>query len=278
MTLFDAHCHLQDEAFVGSIDAVLARASAAGVGGMLSCGTGVGDWDALAALARAHSQVQPAFGVHPWYVDRQPSDWLARLEGVLSAFPAAPVGEVGLDHVVETPSREAQADCFRAQLRLAVRLRRPVVIHCRKAWGTLVDELDAAGPLPCGFVVHSYSGAADMIEPLTRRGGYLSFSGTVTRSHNRRAHRNVPCVPPDRLLIETDAPDLAPSVPPGVDPPEWARSGVNEPSALPLVTAKVAELLGVNVEEVARLTTANARRVVAYPGVERLEFQAGGVL
>lgn len=265
MELFDAHCHLQDEALLGSIDAVLARAAAAGVADMLSCGTGGGDWDALAALARAHPRVHPAFGVHPWYVDRQEPDWLARLEAMLRAFPAAPVGEVGLDHVIETPSRQAQDDCFRAQLRLAVRLERPVVIHCRKAWGALVEQLDAAGPLPRGFVVHSFSGAADMIEPLIRRGGYISFSGTLTRSHNRRAHRNVPCVPPDRLLMETDAPDLAPCVPAGAPAPGWAQSGINEPAALPRVAAKAAELLGVTVGDVVRRTTENAQRLFGEP-------------
>ena len=265
MQLFDAHCHLQDEALLGRIDRVLARAAERGVCAMLSCGTGAGDWGALAALACRHPQVLPAFGVHPWHVDQQPADWREQLQRLLLAHPRAAVGEIGLDHVIDHPALEAQAAAFQAQLELAVRLERPVVIHCRRAWGALLEALDRAGPLPRGFMVHSYSGAADMIEPLVRRGGCFSFSGAVTRSHNRRAHRSVPCVPLDRLLIETDAPDLTPSFPGGDETPEWAQTGVNEPASLPQVAATVAALLGVPVDEIADLTTANARRLFGIP-------------
>lgn len=262
MRLFDAHCHLQDERLVTRAAAVFEAAGREGVAGFCCCGTEEGDWGAVADLAAAHPGVVPAYGLHPWYISPRSPDWSAALAARLAADPRAAVGEIGLDHAIAEHDDADQRVVFAAQLRLAQRFGRPVCIHCRRAWQALTDALDEAGPLPRGFVVHSFSGSAEMLAPLAARGGYFSFSGALTRRHNRRARAAAAATPADRLLIETDAPDLVPFVyaaEGGLAVPA-APDGINEPALLPLVARELAALRGMDAGELATLTTANARR------------------
>lgn len=258
MLLFDAHCHLQDRRLSGSIDAVMGRARAAGVAGFSCCATGEPDWPAVRDLAGRFPDVVPSLGVHPAYLGTRAAGWKDRLRERLQALPAAGVGEIGLDRTIEEANDAEQMAVFREQLDLAREFGRPVSVHCRRAWGVLLEMLPrlAAG-LP-GFVVHSFSGAADHIAPLVRCGGFFSFSGVVTRSRNRRGQAAAQAVPLDRLLIETDAPDLMPSRPDlgpvGPDTP-------NEPANLACVCRRVAELRGMPPEELAGVTLRNARRL-----------------
>lgn len=263
MNLFDAHVHLQDERLAADRGGVVARAMAAGVTGMVCCGCTAGDWAAVAELADRVPGLIPAFGVHPWYVAGQPPDWLERLAGWLERHPAAGVGEVGLDHAVAERDDVRQAEYLAAQLALARARGRPVSVHCRRAWAALADALREAGPLPAGFVVHAYSGGIEFIDAVAAAGGYFSFSGSLTYPGNRRGAAAAAAVPAERLLIETDAPDMAPWVA-GVRPD---RTVPNEPANLPVVARRVAELRGMDVAELAALTARNARRLFGIAGV-----------
>jgi TatD DNase family protein len=294
MRYFDAHCHLQDERLLPHLDAALARAVQAGVASMMCCGSSEADWPLLPDLARRFPGVRVAFGLHPWYVHERTPAWLDTLAASLQGTPST-VGEIGLDHALDKSTFAAQEEVFLAQIRLAGQLARPVSIHCRRAWGRLMELLDEKGWPAAGFVLHSYSGSAELVQSLVRRGAFFSFSGAITFEQNRRGREAVVAVPADRLLIETDAPDLAPALPvhafplrlskehpdgEAAVPPEegslqasGATGGstaprtdldtkpVNEPAFLVAVAGAVAALRGVSIETVAALTEGNARRL-----------------
>jgi TatD DNase family protein len=259
MKLCDAHCHLQDERLADGLDATLERARRAGVTRFVCCGSRESDWDATAALAGREDGVLAGFGLHPWYVRERSAGWLDTLRDALRRHPGAPVGELGLDHAVEDRDDDEQAQVFLAQLRLAAELQRPAVIHCRRAWGALQALLETAGPLPAGFMVHSYSGPSELVPWLVGAGGYLSFSGSITRSHNRRGRRAAAAVPSGRLLAETDAPDLPPLIPTAEGP--RPAPGPNEPANLVYVIETLAALRAVPVCDMAALTRENAARL-----------------
>lgn len=254
MHYFDSHCHLQDERFNGRLDAVMERARAAGVTHMLCCGTQESDWDAVAALSEKHPEIIPAFGLHPWFVANRTGTWLNRLEEMLHKYPQAALGEIGLDHAIDQRNDADQATVFLAQLRLARKLERRVSIHCRKAWGDLLCLLEQQCGLPHGGAVHSYSGPHDLIKPLALLNASFSFSGSITYDRNRRGRSAAAVVPDDRLLVETDAPDI---------PPQGIDKDCNEPAHLALVAGKLAELRGVTLERIAHLTSGNGIRLFA---------------
>ncbi len=252
MQLFDSHCHLQDERLLPRLPQVLERAGTAGVCHMLCCGTQEGDWAAVRKLAAAHPEIIPCFGLHPWYLEGRGAKWLDVLEKYLGEAPSG-VGEIGLDHALAERRDAEQDEVFLAQLRLARKLGRPVSVHCRKAWGRLLELLKAEDGLVVGGIIHSYSGPPELVDELQALGFYLSFSGTITRSGNKRGHRAVMAVSQERLLIETDSPDLA---------PVGAASAVNEPANLVLVAEAVARLRNISVAKLAEQTYANACRLL----------------
>ncbi|HRZ87294.1 MAG TPA: TatD family hydrolase [bacterium] len=250
--LFDAHAHLQDERLRPEADAVIERAVRTGVRKIVCCGTSEKDWESVRSLAQRHPGVIiPSFGLHPWYIAERSSSWLETLADYLRSLPSA-VGEIGLDFAVEGYDSVAQRECFVSQLDLAERLARPVSVHCRKAWDELIGILDTQGTqLPHGGMIHSYSGGTAHIGRLLRPGLYFSFSGSITRSGNKKGIRAVMELPADRLLVETDSPDMAPA---GVD-------GPSEPAHLLNVISSVASIRGVSEKEAACFTAANANRL-----------------
>ena len=262
MLLFDAHCHLQDERLASRLAEVLNRAERSGVRRMLCCGCHERNWDAVLALAQAHPEIAPSFGIHPWYMDGRTDGWLETLERFLAGQPSG-VGEIGLDHAV-TPRADAEQEAvFIPQLRLARRLKRPVSLHCRKAWKRLLEILSQEGGVGWGGLIHSYSGPAELVKPLEAMGLYISFSGAITRPGNKRGHQALAAVSPERLLIETDSPDLLPAGTPVIAGIPAVAGAVNEPANLVLVAAAVAKILGRSPEWVAEQTFANASRLLA---------------
>ena len=258
MNLLDAHCHLQDERLSSNLNEAMKRAEQTGVTNLMCCGSSEEDWHSLPDIARRFPAVRLSFGLHPWYVADRTPGWLDTLTTALNATPSA-VGEIGLDHALDKSTFVDQESVFLAQIRLADELQRPVSIHCRRAWGRLMELLDEKGWPACGFMLHSYSGSADLVPPLVRRGAFFSFSGAITFEQNRRGREAVAAVPDDRLLIETDAPDLAPDLPPDAKTLyDAAGKPVNEPAHLVYVARTVAALRGMDVESVADMTTENA--------------------
>ncbi len=252
MYLFDAHCHLQDKGFGPDISGVIAGAHNSGVRRVVCCGTSEADWGRVAELKNQYYDfIVPAFGLHPWYVKAASPSWLSALESFLGGQPSG-VGEIGLDFAIDGLDKEQQQDVLSSQLELAVKLKRPVCIHCRKAWGALESIFKKNGPLPAGGLIHSYSGSADMVPVWESYGLSISFSGTITYTNNKRARKSLAAVSPQRLLAETDSPDLKAF---GV------TDKVNQPANIVLNINTMSELLKISREKCATLTYENAARL-----------------
>lgn len=250
--LVDAHCHLADVRFEPGLEVFLTRARQAGVSLAVCCGTCEEDWARVTALAMAHRQIIPSFGLHPWYVGSRTGTWLDNLAESVRNCPNAGVGEIGLDWALEGRDETVQRQVFDAQLDLADQYGRPVSIHCRRAWGPLLEILRHRNGVRSGGIIHSYSGAPDLIPELETFGLGISFSGSITRPGNRKGPRAALAVSSRGLVIETDSPDLVPA---GCETP------LNEPANLPLVLDALATRLGVTPDELARRTGENARRI-----------------
>lgn len=254
MRLFDVHCHLQDDLLLPHLDAVMNRATGAGVGGLMCCGTEEADWDLLPDITRRFPGVRLSFGIHPWSVGERTSRWLDQLKDRLATYPAS-VGEIGLDHTLPSSTFADQESVFLAQIHLANELERPVSLHCRQAFGRLMDLLDTEGWPARGFVLHSYSGPSELVQPLAGRGAYFSFSGAITFDRNRKGREALVAVPADRLLLETDAPFLPPA---GLALPENGNKPVNEPAFLVQALEVAARLRGTDQKLLAEQTWRNA--------------------
>ncbi|QBG48912.1 TatD family deoxyribonuclease [Verrucomicrobia bacterium S94] len=251
MKLFDAHNHIQDNRLFSDLGAVMQRAADVGVVKMAVKGCCEADWPRVIEICTRYSGTHSSFGLHPWFIQERSEQWLKTLENLLIQYPDAAVGEVGIDHAVEDRDDVAQEKVFFQQLDLARKLERPVSIHCRRAWGRLIELLDDFGELPRGMLIHCFGGSAEVAVELVKRGGYISFSGSITRPNARKAGPAIRAVPDDRILIETDSPDILPST---------AKGPLNEPANVRLVLEKAAEFRGIPEEKLAELTFRNAGR------------------
>lgn len=255
MQLFDAHNHIHDERTYSMLDEVMERARNAGVARMTVKGCSEDDWPRVLEIVNRYPDTHFAFGLHPWCIGGRSSRCFQTLENLLTSYPQASVGEIGIDHAMENRDDADQESVFLTQLELAKKFDRPVTIHCRQAWGRLIELLDQFGSLPRGMLIHCFGGSAEIAQELVRRGAYISFSGSITRPGNRKAGPAVRAVPDDRILIETDAPDIM---------PHGVIGDFNEPANLRIVLAKAAELRGVPEESLAELTFRNAERFFSF--------------
>ena len=249
MKLFDAHCHLQDDALLPDIGNVMKRAAGAGVERMACCGTSPDDWQKVFRLAERFPQVIPMIGIHPWFISNEWKQNIQTLEKLLREHPEAGIGETGLDFQEKFMNRKEQEVSFAAHLDLARGLNRPVAVHCVHAWGRLIEIL-REHPAP-KIILHAFGGAPELIPELAEMNCWFSFCGSVANPQAKRVRASAVAVPEDRLLIETDSPDFPPS----------GCSSPNELANLIHVARVVAELRGVSVEAVASLTFLNARQV-----------------
>lgn len=260
--MFDAHNHFQDERLDGWREAMVRELPGLGLQEMVVNGSCAEDWPLVASLAERLAWVRPAFGLHPWSVKRRSADWREVLEAWWRRFPQAVVGEVGLDRWIAEPDIEAQRECFLWQMSWAASHDRVATVHCLRAFGLLM-ELLRIGPVPGrGFLLHSYGGPVEMVEEWVRLGAYFSVSPYFAHERKRRQWETFRAVPLNRLLIETDAPDMWP--PAEVNPHPLALAGgsaVNHPANLVFCYELVAELRGMPVAELAGLVEENYRRL-----------------
>ena len=262
MRLYDAHNHLQDERLAGIRDAAVADTLKVRLRYMVVNGSAPKDWPEVADLARKYPCVIPSFGVHPWYVKSLPSDWLTQLETSLNN-QTSPIGEIGLDRWIEGYDLPLQEEVFRPQLRLACERELPVTIHCLKAWGRL-HEILCEDALPrTGFLLHSYGGPVEMVKPLADLGAYFSLSGYFAHPRKARQAETFRHIPAERLLVETDAPDMWP-------PEDWnefphsdpATGGpANHPANIRAVYRFLAELRSEPIEQLAAQVEENFLRL-----------------
>lgn len=260
--LCDAHNHLHDPRFGGRQEEIVGAMRDAGVAACVANGTREDDWPAVAALAeRFPGFVMPAFGLHPWHAHRRSPQWLDELARWLERFPHASVGECGVDRRVAEAPIDVQQEVFRAQLALAADRRLPVTVHCLGAWGILLECLQSAPPPPCGLLLHSFGGSPEVAARLVPLGARFSFSGRALHPRaGAAALAALRAVPGDRLLLETDAPDMLP--PAGFIARPLAAAGgspLNHPANLPAIAAGLAAALRIAPAALCALTTGNFR-------------------
>ncbi|WP_374602470.1 TatD family hydrolase [Arenimonas sp.] len=248
--IYDSHCHLDAAEFDPDRDEVLVRARAAGVARQLVPAVDRASWDRIRALCSSEPGLRPAYGLHPMFLDRHQPGHLDELADWLERERPAAVGECGLDFHVEGLDPEAQRRFFQRQLELAREFDLPLVLHARRAVEEVIVSLRRIGGLR--GVVHSWSGSEEQARQLFELGFCLGIGGPVTYERARRLRRTVANMPPDFLLLETDAPDQ-----PGAD----SRGERNEPARLRRVLEVVAELRGQPEAAIAEATTANALRL-----------------
>lgn len=252
--LVDSHCHLDFPDFAEERAAVVARAKAAGVGRMVTISTRVKRFAQVLAIAEEFEEVYCSVGTHPHNAAEEldvTADELVRL----SAHPkVVAIGEAGLDYHYDKSPRDAQMLGFRSHIEAARQTGLPLVIHARNAdadiAATLEEEIEKNGAFP--FVLHCFSSGRELARTGVKLGGYVSFSGILTFKNSEELRSIAAEMPHERLLVETDAPYLAP-VP--------LRGKRNEPSYV-VNTAKVlAETIGVNSEKISQITTENFFRL-----------------
>ena len=265
MQYMDSHCHLHDQRIVKDVTGIVQRAADAGVTHMVTCATMEENFEATAMLARQYPGVIPCYGIHPWFLASLSPNWRQVLGERVAAEPCG-IGETGLDFMDRQADREQQLEVFTFHLALARDLERPVNIHIRKAWDALLQILKKTGPLKIPGLVHSFSGSAELVKVLVRYNLNISFSGSVTRPGAKKVVTALKAVPEDRILLETDSPDIYPSVP---DP---EPHGLNEPKNLPAIAQIAANRAGVPVQDFVRQAYANALGMFG-PVLERLSYQ-----
>ena len=253
--IFDSHAHYDDPRFAGDLDEVVAHISAqtdicpCGVEYVVNIGCDVPTSRLCLDLAEKYPLFYAAVGIHPQDAATFDETSIPSLKEMLRHPKAVAIGEIGLDYKYENSSREVQKDVFCRLMELAREVGYPVCIHDRDAHGDVFDIIrkfpDVKG------VLHSYSGSPEQARQYVKMGWYISFSGTVTFKNAAIVPEAAKVVPLDRLLVETDAPYLAP-VP--------YRGKRNKSSFAYATAAKLAELHGVSVEEMVKITKENALR------------------
>jgi TatD DNase family protein len=255
MSLTDSHAHLDFDDYREDLPAVLDRARAAGVSRIVAIGLwrAPGSFGNALELAQGRPDlVSATVGVHPHECARVPEeDWRA-LEDLASDARVVGVGETGLDFHYDRSPRPVQVASFRRSIGIARAAGKPVVVHVREADAACVETLRGEGVPPAGGVIHCFTGDAGAARAYLDLGLHVSVAGVVTFKTGEAIREAVRIVPRDRLLVETDCPFLAP-VP--------FRGKRNEPAYVAKVAEKVAEIWDASVDEVARVTTENARRL-----------------
>jgi TatD DNase family protein len=253
IALFDTHVHL--DLLPGGCDlaAEVALAERQGVRRFLIPGVSSEGWSHLAAIAARVTGGLMAPGLHPQAAQLWNDATAERLRALLAEENAVAIGEIGLDGQLDFPPPAVQEEAFRGQLRLARDTGLPVVLHCRKATGRLLEILREEGAGERGGIWHGFSGSLETAWAAIELGFALAFGGPLTWPGARRAPEVLKELPAEWIVLESDAPDL---------PPHPHRGEPNRPAYLGLVAERVAALRGWSLEETARITTTNACRVL----------------
>ena len=263
----DTHCHLDAVEFDADRAQVIERARAAGVGQIVLPAVNAGNFDTVRTLAHAHGLAY-ALGIHPLCVDAAADADLQRLRDALVKHRDDPrlvaVGEIGLDHFIEGSDRVRQELFYVRQLALAREFGLPVVLHVRRSVDTVLKHLRRT---PVRGIAHAFNGSVQQANAFLDLGCKLGFGGNLTFERALQIRRLAQSLPIEAIVLETDAPDIA---------PQWlyrtaseraaGQTMRNEPAELPAIAAVLAQLRGVDLGTLAATTGANARAVLALPG------------
>lgn len=261
IALIDTHAHLTFPQFEDDREAVCQRAWGEGLDYIITVGAGdgiTGNRDAL-ALAKSDKKIFATAGVHPHDADKFGKEWLSDLVSLMEEERVVAVGEAGLDYHHQHSSREAQAECFRAQLKLAHQYSKPIVIHDRDAHDDVWKIIQEEGIPQRGGVFHCFSGDLGFAEKVVEAGFFISFTGVITFPNARDLQGIASIIPLEKMVLETDCPYLA---------PQPFRGKRNEPAYIRFAAEMIAEIKELSLGDVSRMTTLNAKRLFGLPGAD----------
>ena len=254
--LIDSHCHLLDEPLFSKLPEVIQAAFVCGVSQFIVPCSHAHDFPVLAQLLRQYNCVIPAFGVHPFYVSETDlAAALSQLELHLRQHPQALVGEIGLDFADKTLSQEQleqQQAYFSAQLQLAQRLQRPVILHYRQSLDAMLNTVTAQG-FDCGGFLHGYSGSIEQARPWLRLGFKLGLGSVLLKPNARKIYQLLPHLQSSDYVLETDAPYMVSSV---------MNQAYNEPKFVRAVAQKLADFYQCAWQDIAAYSSANVASVL----------------
>lgn len=253
--MIDTHCHLTDPRLSEQLDSVLERAEAAGVRRMVTIGTDLDDAMRCIELCRAVPNVRCAIGIHPNYCGHVEIEDLPRLRQLQSDSSVVALGEMGLDYHHHFAPIDRQRNVFQFQLELATELNRPVVIHSREATDDTLAILRGFPKLRAVF--HCFTGSAEEARKILDAGYLLGFTGAATFRKSEGIREAIAIAPMQRILVETDAPYLTPE--------PMRKQKTNEPALVVHVAKVVAQVKGVDLEEIDRVTSRNAALFYGWP-------------
>jgi TatD DNase family protein len=251
--LFDTHAHLNDEKFNDDREETIARARENGVSYICNIGYNRETIETSLELTRTYDFIYTAIGWHPQDAKTLTDEDLAWIEKLASEEDkVVAIGEIGLDYYWDTSPKDIQQDVFRKQIRLARKLKLPIIIHDRDAHQDILDILREEKAEEVGGIMHCFSGSPEMARQCIDMNFYISLGGPVTFKNAKKPKEVAEMVPLERLLIETDCPYLT---------PEPYRGKRNESAYVRYVAEKIAELKNISFEQLAEITTANAKNL-----------------
>jgi TatD DNase family protein len=258
MHLIDTHTHLDFPDFDSDRSEVLARSRALGVERLVVLGVQQANWQRVWDLAQSEDNVHAAFGLHPVYLDQHHPEHVHQLHAWLARYAGHPklcaVGEFGLDYFLEELDRERQQQLFEAQLKLAIEFELPALLHVRRAHAATIATLKRLKP-PRGGIIHAFAGSAEEAREYLKLGFKLGLGGAPTWPQALRLRKVVAQLPLEAIVLETDAPDMAPAMHPNQR---------NSPEHLPAICAALAELRGISPEQLASASSHNAAELFAW--------------
>lgn len=251
MEIIDAHCHLESDELVESLDVIIGKADNAGVVKLITSSVSPRQWELSKSIAEKFKQVEFALGIHPWFSSI--SD-LPQLELLYHAknIGAVAIGEIGLDKKIDNPDMNIQLKIFQEQLKIAKEINLPVIVHCRGAFNELIEAVKKIGLPEAGGIIHSFSGSAEIAVQFIKYGLSFSLGGILTYKKSRKRTDLLNKIYPDHFLLETDSPDFL---------PVQIKEQPNMPSNILFNLKAAADILNKSEETVAETTTANAKKI-----------------
>lgn len=253
LTLCDSHAHLTDKAFAGEVGQIIKNAQEHGVDFIITSGYDLSSSKGAVELAEKYDNVYASIGIYPENCEEFDENCEKEIENLAKNKKVVAIGEIGLQYTENSPEKEKQIAVFERQIKLAYRLGLPIVIHCREAYGDCLQVLKKNKEyLKYGGTLHCYCGSSEMAKEFIKLGLYISVGGVSTFKNAARVKevaREIPC---DKILLETDCPYLA---------PHPFRGAKNQPAMIKFIAENLAALKGGSLENIAKQTTENARRL-----------------
>lgn len=247
--MIDTHCHLNDKMYNNDLEEIIEDFKCAGVEKVICVGADYSSSVKAGEIANTHNNIYYTIGVHPDDCNTYNENDIEELINNASKKLVA-IGEIGLDYFHNKDNKFKQIEVFFSQVNLAIKHNLPIVIHCRDAYGDMLNILKRYAPLPVGVVFHCYSGSLDFARELLKLGVKMSFTGTVTFSNAKNVQEVIKNLPLDAFFFETDSPYLSPTP---------HRGERNTPKNVLDIAKFVADLRGMQVEELIKITDRNAK-------------------